>query len=151
MTALPFIVSRCPAYAPRLRRHRVSRGRKIEEQPLLFPSYVFVSVLSQWHAARWAPGVVRLVMDGEQPAHVPDRVIADIRKREVRGLIELPRPPGLQRGDRVRVVRGPLVDRLGLYHGMGGRDRVLVLLRLLGGERRVVLAAGDVRPVAYGD
>ena len=43
------------AYAPRLRSYRVSRGRKIEGRSLLFPSYIFVLIVAQWHAARWAP------------------------------------------------------------------------------------------------
>jgi hypothetical protein len=29
-------------YAPRLRTYRFSSGRKVEERPLLFPSYAFV-------------------------------------------------------------------------------------------------------------
>ena len=67
-------------YAPRLRSHRVSRGRKIEGRSLLFPSYIFVLIVAQWHAARWAPGVANIIMDGMTPAKVPDRVIAETRR-----------------------------------------------------------------------
>jgi hypothetical protein len=31
---------------------RVAHGRKIAMRPLLFPGYVFVCIISQWHAAR---------------------------------------------------------------------------------------------------
>jgi len=37
-------------------------------------------------------GVRRLVMDGEQPARVPDAVIAEIRSRERDGLVDLSKP-----------------------------------------------------------
>ena len=37
----------------------------------LFPGYLFLAIELQWHAARTAPGVARLVMDGERPARVP--------------------------------------------------------------------------------
>ena len=43
----------------------------------LFPGYAFVLIELQWHAARWSPGVHRLVLDGLQPA-VPDKVIAEL-------------------------------------------------------------------------
>ena len=43
------------------------RGRRIEAKPPLFPGYVFVVIESQWHAARWSPGVSNLIMDGEKP------------------------------------------------------------------------------------
>jgi transcription antitermination factor NusG len=48
----------------------------------LFPGYAFMEIELQRHAARWCPGVVRLVMDGLQPAKVPDAVIEAIRARQ---------------------------------------------------------------------
>src|SRR5262249_36722638 len=58
-------------YAPRLREHHIVQGRKVVKTPLLFPAYAFVLIRLQWHAACWAPGVIRLVMDGMQPAPYP--------------------------------------------------------------------------------
>jgi transcriptional antiterminator RfaH len=129
-------------YLPRLREERVRFGRKVERQPPLFPGYAFVLIELQWHAARWAPGTLGLIMDGMKPARVPDAVIAEIRQREVRGLVEL--PSRLRRGDRVRILRGPFRGHLGLYSEMKPRERVEVLLQLLGGAHRVELARGDV-------
>jgi transcriptional antiterminator RfaH len=112
---------------------------------LLFPSYAFVLIELQWSQARYSPGVVRLVMDGFAPAIVPDAVVASLKAREVSGLIELlPPPPRFRRGDYVRVRRGPFANQVGLYAGMKPRDRVAVLLSLLGGSRRVELADADV-------
>jgi hypothetical protein len=53
-----------------------------------------VLIVSRWWDARWSAGVRRLVMDGEQPAHVPDAVIAEIKSREKNGLVELPSRAG---------------------------------------------------------
>ena len=131
-------------YAPRLRQRRRYHGRWIETLPLLFVSYAFVEIELQWHRARWAPGVIRLVMDGLRPARVPDFVVSELRRREHKGAIELPKLPELAPGDQVRIVRGPLRDRLGLYQGMKPHERVDVLLQLLGGACRVTLAKGDV-------
>src|SRR5262244_3913698 len=77
-------------YTPRLREQRVLRGRRVEVNPPLFPRVTLFCCSLQWHAARWCPGVIRLVMDGMQPARVPDAVIAEIRSRERGGLKELP-------------------------------------------------------------
>jgi len=131
-------------YAPRLRQRRRSHGRWIEVTPLLFVTYVFVAIELQWSRARWCPGVIRLVMDGLQPARVPNAVISELRRRERDGAIELPKPPGLVRGDKVRIVRGALHGHLGLYEGMRPHERVDVLLQLLGGVCRVTLAKSDV-------
>jgi transcriptional antiterminator RfaH len=131
-------------YAPRLREHRAAHGRKVVRTPLLFPGYLFVLIELQWHTARWSPGVVRIVLNGGTPAAVPDGVIAQLREREVKGLIELPRPPKFHPGDRVRVLHGPFAGHIGLYAGMKPRERVEVLLAILGGAQRVTLAADAV-------
>ena len=89
-------------YAPKLRERRTIRGRREDSESLLFPGYAFVLVRLQWHRARWChPGVVRLIMDGIGPAKVSDAVIEEIRGRERKGAIELPRrllKPGIGSG-----------------------------------------------------
>jgi transcription antitermination factor NusG len=85
-------------------------------------------------------------MDGEHPAHVPDRVLDGIRERERNGIVVLPRQ-GPQPGDQVRVVRGPFTGHLAIYAGMPGPERVAVLLTFLGGPHRVSLPREDVEPV----
>lgn len=133
-------------YAPRFRERVARGGRKVVRTPLLFPGYLFVLIELQWHTARWSFGVTRLVMNGAAPAAVPDGVIAQLKEREVRGLIELPRPPKFHPGDRVRILHGPFAGHVGLYAGMKPRERVEVLLALLGGSSRVTLAADAVEP-----
>jgi transcriptional antiterminator RfaH len=134
-------------YSPRIRPARARRG---DDTRPLFPGYCFVLIVSQWWAARWSPGIIRIVLDGAVPARVPDQVIDEIRRREVRGAVELPQPlqpTGLHAGDRVRVTRGPLVGFAGLYVGMSGRQRIEVLLTMLGGPTRSILPKGDVELV----
>jgi transcriptional antiterminator RfaH len=132
-------------YVPRVRGSR----RTIAA---LFPSYAFIAIQMQWHAARWAPGVWKLIMSGDEPARVPDRIIADLQEREGRdGLIRLPKPSRLnggarfQPGDQVRVINGPLTGLSALVQGMRGHQRVEVLLTMLGGLQRAELATADVR------
>src|SRR5215831_18834962 len=134
-------------YSPLLREQRRRHGRKIITTPPLFPGYLFLWVVSGWWSARWSPGVVRLVMDGEQPARVPDAVISEIRSRERNGFVELLKPRGLAPGTRVRVVSGPLSEQIGILALLKPRERVLVLLNLLGGQQRVELARSAIEAV----
>jgi transcription antitermination factor NusG len=73
-------------YAPRIRAPSAAR---CQDPRLLFPGYVFVLIVLQWHAAKRTPGVVHLVLDGGVPARVPDNVIAELRQRERNGLVQL--------------------------------------------------------------
>jgi transcription antitermination factor NusG len=134
-------------YNPQLREQRRRYGRKITGVSQLFPSYVFVLIVSGWWNARWSPGVVRLVMDGLVPARVPDQVIAEIRSRERNGFVELPKARGLTPGTRVRLISGPFCDRIGLVAGLRAHERVLCLLNLLGAQQRVEVARNMIEAV----
>jgi len=134
-------------YCPRLRVIRRSHGRRIETRPCLFPSYLFVVVVTGWWSARWCPHVVRLILNGATPAVVGDQIITEIRQREVDGLIELAPPPALRRGTRVRILYGPFTGHLAIFADMKPRQRVEVLLQLLGGVQRVTLAKKDIEVV----
>jgi transcriptional antiterminator RfaH len=88
------------------------------------------------------------MLNGLTPAIVPDSVITEIRRREGKdGLIELARQSPLRRGDRVRILRGPFTGHLAIFADMKPRERVEILLQLLGGEQRVTLSKGDVEAV----
>src|SRR5215472_678673 len=135
-------------YQPLLREQRRSRhGRKIIITPPLFPGYLFLWVVSGWWNARWSPGVVRLIMDGLQPARVSDAIIDEIRSRERGGFVELPKLRGLAPGMKVRVIDGPLREQIGLLAALRPHERVLVLLQLLGGQQRVELARSSIEAV----
>jgi transcriptional antiterminator RfaH len=128
-------------YLPRIRVQRLTQTHKLGALTApLFPGYAFVLVKQQWHAARWSPGVLRLVLDGDRPAKVPDKVIAELKGRERGGLVELPADPGFRRGDRVRVVAGPLAGLEGLVEGLRPHGRIEILLALLGSQQKVELA-----------
>lgn len=132
-----------PTYAP----HTASSKRPTSRSVPLFPSYLFVVIEAQWHTARWSPGVIRLVLSGDAPAKVPDKVIAELKSREgADGLIRLPRKPWLRHGDTVRIVGGAFTGQFGLFDGMKPRQRCAVLLQLLGSLQRVELPKEHITP-----
>ena len=137
-------------YAPRIRGERLLRGRAIEVRPaLLFCNYIFVLIVAQWHIVNSTHGVRRLICDGGRPAHVSDHIIEALRAREgPDGLIRLPAKPaprGLLRGDRLHVVRGAFTGLDGFYQGQAPRDRIRILLTILGAARTIELPSDDGR------
>ena len=128
-------------YYPRIRERRIRNGRRIEVRPPLFWGYAFFVVENGvWYTARWAIGVSAVIMDGVKPGCVPDSVINELKARERNGAIDLPRRDGLKPGDQVRVLQGPFAGHLALFTDMRPRERVEVLLQLLGSLQKVELA-----------
>jgi transcriptional antiterminator RfaH len=85
-------------------------------------------------------GVSHLVCNGEEPATLPESVITELREREgIDGFIQLSLGPRFKPGDKVRVVDGVFNTSFGSFEGMADRDRVAILLDLLGRKVRVLL------------
>ena len=113
----------------------------------LFPGYVFVRIVDRWRIVSKTPGVLRLIMNGEQPARCPEAEIEKIKMATMRnGLVQLPKTPKprtFKVGQNVRVVSGSLTGFDAVYAGMSAHDRQIVLLTMFGRQTRVELAAID--------
>ena len=97
-------------------------------------------------------GVLCLVRVGDCPARCPDAEIARLKALiDGHGYVRLPdRPsPPVKRkiaiGAKVKITGGPFGGMSGLYAGQSTRERELVLLNVLGGQRPVAIAARSCR------
>lgn len=131
-----------------LRRRRHAR-RTTSIQAPLFPRYLFVRADLSERSARgiiFARGVESLVRFGEEPATVPDHVIAELKGRQgTDGLIDLDEGQGassrFQAGQRVHIDGGALCGQVGLFQTKVDAERVIILLNLLGRDVRAVINA----------
>ncbi len=131
------------AYLPRyLKRRRHARRIETVAAPL-YPNYLFVGLAARvhrWRSIHSTIGVARLVCNGDMPAVIDGSIINGLKNREdAQGFIQLQRRPQFASGDKVRVREGVFCDCLGLFESMGDRERVIILLDLLGRKVRVVL------------
>jgi len=135
-------------YLPRYLKRR-SHARKVENVPVpLFPRYMFVwidTATHRWRAVQSTFGVSNLIFNGADPAQLPREVVNCLKAREDGcGYVQLDQRPKIALGAKVRVLTGVFAENLGLFDGMADRDRVAVLLDLLGRKVRVTLDAGIV-------
>jgi transcriptional antiterminator RfaH len=130
-------------YLPRyLKRRR--HARRVDNVPApLFPRYLFVGfdhATARWRSIQSTQGVSHLICNSNEPALLPDSVITELRRRENdSGFIRFDPQPQYAPGDKIRVVDGVFSDSFGLFKGMADRDRVAILLDLLGRKVPVVL------------
>jgi len=135
-------------YLPRYlmcRRH----ARKVDfvAKPL-FPRYVFVAIdlaTQRWRSIQSTFGVSHLICNGDNPAPVPEGIVGALKAREDdKGFVKMLGRSALAPGDRVRVLAGAFMDNAGLFNGVADRDRVTILLEMLGRKVRVLLDANMV-------
>jgi transcriptional antiterminator RfaH len=128
-----------PVYIRR-RRHarRVTRVRRP-----LFPRYLFVAMdieQTRWRAIQSTIGVVQLVCFGTRPAPMPEGVVEAITEREnSEGVVDTENVKSLKPGDKVQILAGALMDRIGMLLNLTDDERVVVMLDLLGRPVKVEL------------
>jgi transcriptional antiterminator RfaH len=139
-------------YLPLYQKQR-RHARKVDwvSSPL-FPRYLFVRAdLEAGHrrSITGAPGIEYLVAFGERPAAVPMAVVDEIRRREdENGYVNLCEPCQLAPGDTVRLESGVFMDKMGLFQQMADKERIIVLLQLMGRPVNVKVPASSVSPVS---
>ncbi|HVU38113.1 MAG TPA: transcription termination/antitermination NusG family protein [Opitutales bacterium] len=142
LTALPEI----EAFFPRVRYRRVSpRGPRLVVEAL-FPGYLFArfAPAGKIRAVRYARGVAYIVRQGRDYAAVPETIITALHALAATQVLELP-PEPWKLGEKVRIISGIFRGRSGEVAGLvPGRQRVQLLLELLGGENRVELPADAI-------
>ena len=136
---LPLIAERRPGW------------RKRRSSPL-FPGYLFAR-LSETNGdlarVRWTQGVHRVLGDSARARPVPDEVVATIRSTADRqGKVRFGR--GLKRGERVRILDGPLTGLIGFLERPAARpeERVWILVELFRRVTKVDVRSDEITPAS---
>ncbi len=131
------------SWLPRLRRTR-RHARRIDNVLVpLFPGYLFVSMdldRQPWRSINGTFGVRRLLCENERPAPIAQGFIETLRETvDEDGLVAAP-SDAFKCGDQVRLIAGPFADMVGTLARLTDKDRVAVLLNVLGREVRALVS-----------
>jgi transcriptional antiterminator RfaH len=138
-------------YLPKYLKRR-NHARRIDWHPApLFPRYLFVSVDVEhepWRSIRSTLGVSHLIGNAECPVPVPEGIVEKVRAQEDdEGIVKLTTQSGLKAGDKVQVIYGAFADHIGIFECADDKQRVFILLDLLG---RAVKVSVPLESVAAG-
>lgn len=131
-------------YLPEALQRCSHAGRVKWEVRPFFPGYLFLHLAPEeqrWTSINSTYGAIRAVCFGSLYPPVPDEVVDALKARHGSdGLISLQRSrweAPFQHGQKVRVLSGVMSDIEGVFQCMKGRDRVVLLMHLLGRQSRV--------------
>jgi transcriptional antiterminator RfaH len=132
-------------YYPEVNECFSVKGRRRVRRSGLFPGYFFArfDYDKQYRTVSYCRGVRKIVTFGQAPAEIESGLLDDIRSRLSRqDMISIPR---LTHGEVVRICHGPLAGVEGVFDScLSGKERVVVLLRALSYQSRVVLERADI-------
>jgi transcriptional antiterminator RfaH len=132
-------------YCPRYRKIRRHARRTTEVVSPLFPRYLFVALnleLDRWRSVNGTKGISYLLMNDEKPIWVPECVVQDLKEREVEeGIVPVTSLVVFAKGDKVRVKEGAFESHIAVFEELDDKQRVQLLLSVLGREARISLSA----------
>jgi transcriptional antiterminator RfaH len=133
------ILSFCPQ-RPRTERRR---GRLVTAVRPLFPGYLFIAPPEQganWRSVNATYGVANVVcLEPGRPARVPTGLVVALLAYDASD-----EPPPFTPGEGVRVVLGPFADLLARVEAVPDKDRIVVLLDIMGRTVRARLSPADL-------
>jgi len=115
----------------------------------MFPRYIFIHLdqsTDNWGPIRSTLGVISLVRFGMEPTAVPDSLIQAMQERaESDGIVEYI-GQDFSKGQPIRVKQGVFQGAEGIFLAKTGKERVAVLLQILGQPARTVLTDNEIEP-----
>jgi len=139
------------SYAVFLPRHlkTVRHARKLRtiDAPF-FPRYLFVRLdlsRDRWRSINSTFGVARIIMNRDRPIAVPEGIVESLQAR-LEPDAATARDDGLRIGQRVEVMVGPFANLVGELERFDGKERVRVLLQIMGSLASVSLERNAIVP-----
>lgn len=138
-------------FLPRVRmRTRTSGGSRLRVYPM-FPRYLFVNLCAHaedWSTIRSTRGAIGLVRFGERVPWIPGDFIEYLRHcHDDFGAVDMSQAMEIRPDDTVEITDGAMAGLRAVFQARSGKDRVVVLLKLLEHERKVELPADAIRKV----
>ena len=114
------------------------KNRKISP---LFPGYLFVHMNHRLNISKimYTKGVHNFVKFGGWYASITDKIIKQIKEKEIETATKASELLMLQKGDKVEILDGPFKGLNAIFEEYSESDRVKVLFELLNNKQKVEL------------
>ena len=134
-------------FLPLLEVTRKSASKFINEVKPLFPGYMFVKLdpqLRPWIKINSTIGVSRLVSFDQSPTPLPKGLVLGLSSRcDNNG--KLLSSKRFNRGDTIRLLKGPLANFIGKIETIDSTNRIWVLMEIMGQVNRVQVAIDQIK------
>jgi len=128
-------------YLPKITTKKINSNAKTE---ILFPGYIFVNIsLENYSALKYTRGIKDILKLGDKISIVSEEEIIAIQKVEEESKIN-PLALSLKIGQDVLISKGSLKGNIVKVCSLPSRERVLILLSILGSIRKVSVPEKDL-------
>ena len=141
------------SFCPQISVEKLSRGKRVQAQEVLFPGYLFISFNYETITSttiRSTRGVSHFVSTSGTPVQVPQQLIDGLKARVANGGIET--PTNLPKsGDKLEILEGPFRGLDAIFSQPDGTSRAIVLINLLNQQVKATLPFASLNIVDKAD
>jgi transcription antitermination factor NusG len=128
-------------YLPKITTKKINSNPKVEA---LFPGYIFVNIsFENYSALKYTMGIKNIIKFGDNICCISDKEIEAMEMAEETSKID-PVASQIQIGQDVIIAKGSLAGSIVKVCSLPSKERVGILLSLLGSVRRVTIAEKDL-------
>lgn len=128
-------------YLPKITTKKINSSLKTE---LLFPGYIFINASSEnYSALKYTMGIKNIIRFGYNISCISDKEIEAIKMAEEKSKID-PVVPQIHIGQNAIIAKGSLKGIIVKVCSFPSKERVGVLLSILGSARRAIIQEKDL-------
>ena len=137
------------SFFPKIRKHKIIRGKKKVVEEALFPSYLFIFIdqeNSNFPQIRSTRGINDFVKFGNKLACLPEIQIKQLKETcHCINNLEVDTKSLLKCGDKIEILNGSFKGLTAVFTEEDGLKRSMVLLKLLNQENKVSFSNNDIK------
>lgn len=111
--------------------------------------FIYFDYPAQYQMVKYTRGVKRIIGSQGGPIPISERIIQEIKKREINGLIELDKYGGEPEiGDEIEIMEGPLKGMRGIFKKeITEKERVLILLSYVSFQGQLIIEKKKLKKI----
>ncbi|TET65940.1 MAG: hypothetical protein E3J56_15160 [Candidatus Aminicenantes bacterium] len=111
--------------------------------------FIYFDYPAQYQMVKYTRGVKRIIGSQGGPIPISERIIQEIKKREINGLIELDKYGGEPEiGDEIEIMEGPLKGMRGIFKKeITEKERVLILLSYVSYQGQLIIEKKKLKKI----
>lgn len=137
------------SFFPKIRKQKITRGKKTTVEEALFPSYLFIFIDQEdlhFSRIRSTRGINDFVRFGGKISTVSEQLIEQLKNvcYSINDL-EVDRKSQFKSGDKVEILNGSFQGLTAIFEVEDGLERSMLLLKVLNQENKISFSNKDIK------
>ncbi|WP_022942339.1 transcription/translation regulatory transformer protein RfaH [Psychromonas hadalis] len=139
------------SFFPKIKKEKISRGKKIICEESLFPNYLFIHIGQEdinFNRIRSTRGINDFIRFGGKISTVPDTLMQQLKKIcYVLNDLEVDKQSLFKNGDKIEIIKGAFKGATAIFSCDDGLARSMLLLNILNQDKSISFCNKEIKKI----